>query len=85
MSAENEVLGIDGEEFQSCFNLFTLPEAWHGYMAFEKRVQWSVFDRPGGGDAFVAVTIMVVAASHSCLTINPCTFKRLLMSPVGNS
>lgn len=34
-------------------------------MAFEKRVPWSVFDVPGGGDTFVGVTIVPMGWSAS--------------------
>ena len=61
----NEVLSIDGEDLQSCFNLFTLPEEWRGYMAFAKRVPKSVFGINGGGDTYVAVTIVPMGWSAS--------------------
>lgn len=56
--SKDEVLSIDGEGLQPCFNLYRLPVAWRGYMAFNMRVPWSVFDKPGGGDTFVAVAIV---------------------------
>lgn len=55
---KDEFLNVGGEDLQSCFNLFTMPEAWRGYMAFEKRVPWSVFGRRGGGSTLVAVTVV---------------------------
>ena len=40
---EGEVLTIDSEDMQSCFNLFCMPPAWAGYFAFEKQVPASAF------------------------------------------
>ena len=34
-------------------------------MVFEKRVPWSVFGRPGGGDTYVAVTVVPMGWSAS--------------------
>lgn len=56
--SKDEVLSVDGEDLQSCFNLYRLPAAGRGYMAFNLRVPWFFFDKPGGGDTFVAVTIV---------------------------
>ena len=46
--SRDEVLTVDGEDLQSCFNLFTTPAVWQGFMAFNKRVPWSIFGRKGG-------------------------------------
>lgn len=73
----DEVLCIDGEDVQSCFNLFTMPPAWRGYMVFEKRVPRAVLDLPGGGDTFVAVTIVPMGWSASVDLIQ-CFFRRFV-------
>ena len=62
---KDEVLVVDGEDLQSCFNLVEPPAAWKGYMAFNKRVPWSVLGRKGVGSALVAVTVVPVGWSAS--------------------
>ncbi len=34
---EGELVWVDGEDLQSCFNLFVLPEAWRGYCCCSKK------------------------------------------------
>ena len=43
---DGEFLLQDGEDLQSCFNLFSLPEQWLGFMAFEKKVSKAFFSGP---------------------------------------
>ena len=54
----DEQLVISSEDLKSCFNLFYLPEAWHGYFAFSKQVQASVFG--GSPNIWVYVAIRCV-------------------------
>lgn len=35
--SEGEELCIDGEDLQSSFNLFTIPEEWHGFLPTTKK------------------------------------------------
>ena len=35
----------DSEDFESCFNLFAMPPAWRGFLAFEKKVPAGVHGR----------------------------------------
>jgi hypothetical protein len=51
---ETEELVMDSEDFESCFNLFELPEVWLGYLAFEKTVDSSVFGGCKGEKSYVA-------------------------------
>ena len=52
---ETEELILDSEDFESCFNLFELPDAWLGYLAFEKTVDSSIFGGKKGGRSYVAI------------------------------
>ena len=45
----------DGEDLQSCFNLFSLPVEWLGFMAFEKKVSKALFSGPPGEFCYVAI------------------------------
>ena len=55
---DDEFVVIDGEDFQSSFNLFRLPRAWRGYMAFAKRVPARLFGV--NSDSFLYVALQVV-------------------------
>ena len=46
---------VDSEDFCSCFNLFSLPEAWRKYMCFEKPVDGAIFGITPGPRVFVAM------------------------------
>ena len=52
---EDEVLVQDGADLQSCFNLFSLPDAWLSYFAFSKPVDQSAFGLPAGVLTYVAI------------------------------
>jgi hypothetical protein len=52
---DNEVLTIDSEDVQSCFNLFKMPAAWAGFFAFEKRVPASAFGRDANELVYVSM------------------------------
>ncbi|CAK0876721.1 unnamed protein product [Prorocentrum cordatum] len=43
---EGEEVLIDSEDFESCFNLFTLPDSWLGYFSYEKVVPGSAMGLP---------------------------------------
>ena len=43
-----EFIWLDGEDLESCFNLFTLPDAWLPYFVFSKLVASSAFGGPAG-------------------------------------
>ena len=38
-----EFIWQDGEDLESCFNLFTLPDSWLPYFVFSKMVACSAF------------------------------------------
>ena len=40
---EDEFIWQDGEDLESCFNLFTLPDSWSPYFVFSKPVASSAF------------------------------------------
>lgn len=63
--SEGEELCIDGEDLQSSFNLFTIPEQWHGFFAYNKKVPWSVLGFPGGGDTYVCSAVVPMGWSAS--------------------
>ena len=70
-----EILSIDGEDFQSCFNLFRLPAVWRGFMAFCKKVPNAIFDIPGDGETYACVTIVPMGWSASVDLIQNCLRK----------
>ena len=41
--AAGEFVWVDGEDLESCFNLFTLPDSWLPYFVFSKMVASSAF------------------------------------------
>ena len=57
----NLVLGDDefflsnGEDLQSCFNLFSVPDAWLGFFAYEKKVSRSLFGGPADELTYVSI------------------------------
>ena len=52
---EDEVLLIDSENLQSCFNLFFFPESWYGYFAFSKKVSMAAFGGSPSESTWVAM------------------------------
>ena len=52
---EGELLWGDGEDLESCFNLFYLPPCWHGYFVFSMKVSRAVFGGPPGEECYVAI------------------------------
>ena len=48
----------DSEDLQSCFNLFYLPEAWHGYFAFSMKVSRGAFGGNPAEETHVAARIV---------------------------
>ena len=52
---EDECIYQDGEDLESCFNLFTLPEAWSKYVVFAKKVAMSAFGGAPGVTTYVAM------------------------------
>ena len=46
--SEDEMLLLDGEDFSSCSNVFTLPSKWAPYMCFKKPVDGRFFNLPTG-------------------------------------
>lgn len=55
---QDETYLIDSEDFSSCFNLFTLPAAWHPYMCFEKQVDGRVFGKTPGVKVYAAMAVV---------------------------
>lgn len=52
---EDEIILIDREDFESCFNLFSLPEEWRGFFTYEKEVDASAFGGTKGETTLVAL------------------------------
>jgi len=52
---DGEFLWQDGEDLESCFNLFTLPATWLKYFVFSKTVASSAFGGNPGRRAWVAI------------------------------
>ena len=52
---EGELIWQDGEDLESCFNLFTLPETWSKYFVFSKPVARSAFGGTPGEMTYVAM------------------------------
>lgn len=52
---DGELLQLESEDMESCFNLFYLPPAWAGYCAYEKKVPQSAF---GGSPHFWSYVYM---------------------------
>ena len=71
----NEYVVVDGDDFQSSFNLFRLPRAWLGYMAFEKSVPASLFGRRSDELVFVGLQMvpmgwaLAVGIIHLCCVV----------------
>ena len=59
---DGEVLSLESEDMESCFNLFYVPDAWAGYFAYEKRVPASAF----GGDPSSWVYVSIRAVPMGC-------------------
>ena len=52
---DGEFLWQDGEDLESCFNLFTLPATWLKYFVFSKTVASSAFGGNPGRRTWVAI------------------------------
>ena len=52
---EDEYFVQDGADLQSCFNLFSLPDAWLGHFVFSKTVDQSAFGLTPGTQTYVAI------------------------------
>ena len=52
---DSEMMLVDSEDFCSCFNLFSLPEVWRGYMCFEKTVDGAIFGLTPGVRVYPAM------------------------------
>ncbi len=59
---EGEFVWVDGEDLQSCFNLFVLPEAWRGYCCFSKKVSRAVFGGPAHEECYVAIRGVLISS-----------------------
>ena len=55
---EEELVWADSEDLQSCFNLFYLPEAWYGYVAFSMKVSKGAFGGNPAEETYVAARIV---------------------------
>ena len=55
----------DGEDLESCFNLFTLPDAWLPYFVFSKIVACSAFGGPPGEKTYVAMKAVPMGWTNS--------------------
>ena len=62
MLENGELLVDDGADIHSCFNVFSLPDDWIGYMTFSKMVPESVV----GGDPNKMVYVGIRSAPMGC-------------------
>lgn len=59
---DGELLQLESEDMESCFNLFYLPKAWAGYCAYAKKVPQSAF----GGSPNVFSYAYIKAVPMGC-------------------
>ena len=62
---EGEYVWQDGEDLESCFNLFTIPDAWLPYFVFSKPVASSAFGGRPGGSTYVAIRAVAMGGINS--------------------
>ena len=55
---EDELVWTDGEDLQSCFNLFYLPDAWRGFFVFSQKVSRGAFGGNPAEETYVAVRMV---------------------------
>ncbi|CAK0908038.1 unnamed protein product, partial [Prorocentrum cordatum] len=79
-----EILTIDSEDMQACFNLFRMPPAWSAFFAFEKVVPMSAF----GGDPSVMTHVAMRAVPMGWLgavDLMQCMARRFVFGLCGVS
>ena len=52
---EDEVLWVESEDLASCFNLFSVPDSWLQFFAYERPVARRDVGLPGEGITYVAI------------------------------
>jgi hypothetical protein len=62
---EDEFCWTDGEDLQSCFNLFTIEDCWKGYFAFSKKVSMAAFGGPSGEFGYVSMRAVPMGWTNS--------------------
>jgi hypothetical protein len=62
---EDEFAWTDGEDLQSCFNLFYMPDAWRGLFAFSKQVSSAIFGGPPGELSYVGIRAVPMGWTNS--------------------
>ena len=60
-----EYVWVDGEDLESCFNPFTLPDSWLPYFVFSKMVASSAFEGTPGKMAYVAMRAVPMGWTNS--------------------
>ena len=82
---EGEFLWLDGEDLESCFNLFTLPDSWAGYFAFSKPVAATALGGQPGTKTFVTMRAVPMGWTNSVALLQNflrnLLFKTLKVSP----
>ena len=60
--SDGELLSMESEDMESCFNLFYTPDCWAGYFAYEKQVPASAF----GGSPLEWTYVYIRAVPMGC-------------------
>ena len=66
---------MDGEDLESCFNLFTLPDAWLPYSVFSKPVARAAFGGLPGETTYVAMRAVPMGWTNSVALLQNCVAK----------
>jgi len=65
MVGPNEELLVSGDDLNSAFYLFRLPEKWPNYLALRKPVPWSVFEAGKAGETLVGLCVLPMGWSSA--------------------
>ena len=65
MVGPNEELLVSGDDLNSAFYLFRLPEKWPNYLALRKPVPWSVFEPGKAGETLVGLRVLPMGWSSA--------------------
>ena len=77
-----EYIWQDGEDLESCFNLFTLPDSWLPYFVFSKMVACSAFGGLPGKMTYVAMRAVPMGWTNSVALLQN-FLRNLLYKTIG--
>ena len=79
---DNEDLLLEGEDLQSCLNLFYLPACWKGFIVFEKQVSGLAFGLSSPDPVYVGLRAVPMGWLNS---VDLCQFvcRRFVINVVG--